>query len=214
MSKKVSYKNHKRKICYRCYRPHITCMCQYIKPIQTKTQFIILMHQKEFRKTKNGTGHFTNRSLSNSTLFVGDDFTQHMEINTIINHPNNQCYVIYPSSKSINLNKTSLTQDNKNIVLFLIDATWPCSRSILFKSKNLDNLEKISYTHTKVSNFLFKTQPKDYCLSTIESTLCVLELLNKNNDENIAQEKLDYFLTPFKKMVEYQLSYVESKVKI
>ena len=163
------------------------------------------MHPKEFRKTKNGTGHFTNLSLLNANLYVGDDFSQHEEINNIINNPHNKCYVVYPCDTSINLNDTRLTHDNKNIVLFLIDATWPCSRSMLHKSQNLNNLEKVSFTHTKVSDFQFKTQPKDYCLSTMESTLCVLELLNKNCDENIEQASLDNFLRPFKKMVEYQV---------
>jgi len=209
MSKKAIHDAHiKRDICYVCYRPSITCMCQYIKPIQTKTRFVILMHPKEFRKTKNGTGHFTHLSLSQSELHVGIDFTHNEEINTILSNPNNSCYVVYPSDTSINLNTTKLSKNNKNIVLFLIDATWPCSRSMLLKSQNLDSLEKVSFTHSKVSNFQFKTQPKDYCLSTMESTLCVLELLNKNDDENLNKEALDNFLQPFNKMVEYQVGCV------
>jgi DTW domain-containing protein YfiP len=166
------------------------------------------MHPKEFRKTKNGTGHFTNLSLSNAALHVGNDFSQNDEINAMLNNPDNACYVVYPSKTSINLNKTSLNREGNNIILFLIDATWPCSRSMLLKSPNLDALEKVSFTHTKVSDFQFKTQPKDYCLSTMESTLCVLELLNENNDENLTANELDDFLEPFRKMVEYQVGCV------
>jgi len=209
MSKRsISDMHVKRDVCYDCYRPSTTCMCRYIRPLQTKTQFVILMHPKEFRKTKNGTGHFTNLSLVNANLYVGDDFSQHEEVNNIINNPDNRCYVVYPSDTSINLNGTRLTHDEKNIVLFLIDATWPCSRSILRKSQNLDTLEKVSFTHNKVSDFQFKTQPKEYCLSTMESALCILELLNKNGDENLMQSSLDNFLAPFKKMVEYQMAHM------
>jgi len=206
--KSISDVHLKRDVCYDCYRPMSTCMCPYITALETKTKFVILMHPKEFRKTKNGTGHFTNLSLSNAELHVGNDFSQHEEINSILTNPNNNCYVVYPSDKSINLNKTSLTKDNKILVLFLIDATWPCSRSMLLKSPNLDALTKVSFTHTKVSDFQFKTQPKDYCLSTMESTLCVLELLNTHKDENLSKEELDDFLEPFRKMVEYQVGCV------
>ena len=195
-----------RTVCYKCYRPKTSCMCEYITPIETSTRFVILMHPKEFRKTKNGTGHFTNLSLSNCEIFVGINFSNHKKINEILHHPNNNCFVLYPSDDSINLNKDSIGNTHQNNVLFLIDATWPCSRAILKSSPNLDTLQKISFTHTKVSNFIFKEQPKDYCLSTMESTLCVLEFLNQQKVENIEAIRLENFLLPFEKMVAYQLS--------
>ncbi len=164
------------------------------------------MHPKEFRKTKNGTGHFTNLSLKNCTIHVGVDFSESKVINKIIDDPKNACYVLYPSDLSINLNKSSIERENKNIVLFLIDSTWPCSRSILSHSPNIASLEKVSFTHTKVSNFQFKQQPKDYCLSTMESTLCVLELLNQHKIEVLDPKSLGNFLLPFEEMVKYQIS--------
>ena len=209
MSKKAIPDAHiKREVCYECYRPTTTCMCLHITPMETQTRFVILMHPKEFRKTKNGTGHFTNLSLQNCELHVGIDFSNDSKINDILSDPDNACYVVYPSTSSINLNESSIREASKNTVLFLIDATWPCSRSMLLQSQNLDALEKVSFTHTKISDFQFKTQPKDYCLSTMESTLCILELLNNHKDEDLDQKKLDNFLQPFEKMVEYQVSCV------
>lgn len=195
-----------RAVCYTCYRPQSSCMCEYITPIDTKTRFIILMHPKEFKKTKNGTGHFTHLSLKNSQIHVGIDFTQHETINALIHDESNHCYVLYPSDESINLNKESIAKEGKRNIIFLIDATWPCSRAMLRESPNLDALTKISFTHEKSSNFHFKKQPEAYCLSTMESTLCVLELLNRHKDEKLQTQRLQNFLRPFEKMVEYQLS--------
>jgi len=196
-----------RAICYNCYRPQTSCMCEHITPIETNTRFVILMHPKEFRKTKNGTGHFTNLSLTNCEIFVGVDFSKHKEINKILHNINNDCFVLYPSDNSIDLNEESIGVKDKNRVLFLIDATWPCSRAMLKASPNLDRLAKVSFTHTKSSGFIFKKQPKDYCLSTMESTLCVLELLNQHNIEHISTKSLQAFLTPFHKMVDYQTTF-------
>ena len=196
-----------RSICYHCYRPETSCMCRYITPIETKTRFVILMHPKEFKRTKNGTGHFTNLSLKNCEIHVGIDFTEHTAINTIINDPTNSCYTLYPHQRSINLNEASIAEKQKNTVIFLIDSTWPCSKAILAASPNIDTLPKISFTHTEVSKFTFKEQPKKYCLSTMESTLCVLKLLNTHHMEKIENKKLDQFLLPFEKMVEYQLTW-------
>jgi len=199
-------KHINRTVCYHCYRPQTSCMCAHINAIETKTKFVILMHPKEFRKTKNGTGHFTHLSLTNSEIHIGIDFSDDAKINEIITNEENACYVLYPSATSINLNKKNIGEKKKNTVLFLIDSTWPCSRAILRASQNLDRLTKVSFTHTKNSSFTFKEQPNTYCLSTIESTLCVLELLNAHHEENIDIQNLKNFLAPFKKMVEYQLS--------
>ncbi len=165
------------------------------------------MHPKEFKKTKNGTGHFTNLSLKNCELYIGINFNQNNIINNIIDNPSNICYVLYPSKTSINLNKDVIGDKGKNIVLFLIDSTWPCSRNILLHSPNIQKLKKVSFTHTQTSEFSFKKQPKDYCLSTMESTHCVLELLTKHNLESLDKKSLKNFLLPFKEMVKYQLSY-------
>lgn len=201
-------KQTNRNVCYTCYRPQTSCMCRYITPIETNTRFVILMHPKEFRKTKNGTGHFTNLSLKHCEIHVGIDFTKHAAINTIINDPSNICYTLYPHEKSINLNEEPIGEEQKNTVIFLIDSTWPCSRAILTASPNIDALPKVSFTHTEVSKFTFKEQPKTYCLSTMESALCVLKRLNRHKIEAIEHQKLDRFLLPFEKMVAYQLSCV------
>ena len=195
-----------RGICYNCYRPKSSCMCAYITPIETNTRFVILMHPKEFRKTKNGTGHFTNLSLTHCEIHVGIDFRKNDAINAILEDKKNNCFVLYPSKKSINLNEEKIGEQSRQTILFLIDATWPCSRAMLKESPNIDALPKVSFTHTKSSAFTFKEQPQAYCLSTMESTLCVLELLNQHHIENIPQSTLNNFLKPFHKMVKYQLS--------
>ena len=197
-----------RTICYECYRPLSSCMCEHVSVLETKTRFVILMHPKEYRKTKNGTGHFTNLSLKNCELHVGINFREHKEINAILDDPKNLCYVLYPSQDAINLNSTNITQEKKQTVIFLIDSTWPCSRAMLKASPNINELKKVSFTHTKNSEFIFKEQPNKYCLSTMESTLCLLELLNEHKIENLDQKSLEIFLLPFKKMVEYQIDYI------
>jgi len=180
-------------------------MCRYVKPIATQTKFVILMHPKEFKKTKNGTGRLTHLSLPNSELYIDVDFSEHSAINTLIDNSDNLCYVLYPGKKSINLNTQKIEKQGKQIVIFIIDSTWACSVKMLRVSRNLKNLPQVSFTHSKTSQFLIKEQPEAYCLSTIESTLNVLELLHKQGLESIEEGAFDTFLDPFKAMVEYQI---------
>ena len=202
-----------REKCYDCNRPKNSCLCKHITPINTQSQFIILMHPKEFKKTKNNTGKMTNTSLPNSQIHVGIDFTNNYKINEILNNPYNSCFVLYPSNRSINLNQNNIKEENKNIVIFIIDSTWPCSKKILRKSSNIRSLPYISFEHTKVSQYKFKTQPCELALSTIESTLCVLELLNKHEIEDIKKNQLENFLEPFFQMINYQSTFYSNPNK-
>jgi len=198
-----------RQKCYKCYRPNSSCMCLHVESFETNTKFVILMHPKEFKKVKNGTGHLTHLSLKNSELFVGVDFTNHKRINEIISTC--RAYILYPSKNSINLsNKPLHVDNNEDIVIFIIDSTWSCASKIFTKSKNLQNIQHMSFDATRLSNFRIKQQPEDYCLSTIESTLTVLELLNKYKLENISKKNLDNFLKPFNEMIKYQEKYIDN----
>lgn len=181
------------------------CMCAVVKPIATNTKFVILMHPKEFKKTKNGTGRLTHLSLPNSQLYIDVDFTHHNAINALIDDPDNCCYVLYPGNDSIDLNTQKLNLNNRRLIIFIIDSTWPCSMKILRLSQNLQRLPKLSFTHTKISQFQIKEQPKEFCLSTMESTLTILELLTAQKIETIDKKAFDSFLDPFLAMVEYQI---------
>ena len=47
-------------------------MCEHAYPVDTKTKFVILMHPKEFKKIKNGTGHLTHYYLQSQYRLTGD----------------------------------------------------------------------------------------------------------------------------------------------
>ena len=191
--------------CYACYRPLSSCMCSYVRPISTQTKFVILMHPKEFQKVKNGTGHMTHLSLPNSELYVGVDFREHKRVNALLNDKTKLCYVLYPGEESLHLNKTKIETNARELVIFIIDATWSTALKLLKVSTNLQALPKLSFTHTKRSEFQIKEQPEAAYLSTIESTLTILELLNVHHMETIETEDFEHFLDPFKEMIKYQI---------
>jgi len=177
-------------------------MCAYCQKIETSTKFVILMHPKEFKKVKNNTGHFTHQSLLNSELFVGIDFSNHQKINDII--ATHESYILFPSEEAVNITTTYPKKTKKPLAVFLIDSTWACAKPIFYRSKNLQILPHMSFTTTKKSAYEIKEQPQENYLSTIESTLVVLEALQKHTIEEIPAYALENFLEPFHKMIAYQ----------
>ncbi len=189
-------------------RPSRSCLCKYLNPLQTKTRFIILMHPKEYKRQRNGTGHMTKLQLENSEMFVGIDFTNHKRVNEILEQQQN-CFLLYPGKNSFNLSVRESSAINSFVgdtpSLFLLDGTWPCARKMLKLSKNLQKLKRVSFDNNIKSKFIFKQQPDAFCLSTIESVYTVLNLLKKADFEHCDTKD---FLLPFEKMMEYQLDYI------
>jgi len=183
-------------------------MCQYFQKIDTQTKFVILMHPKEFKKVKNNTGYFTHRSLSNSELFIGIDFTDNRRINEII--ATHESYILFPSQEALNLTTTKPPVSQKAMALFLIDSTWSCTKQIFKQSLNLQKLSHMSFTTTQTSQYKIKEQPNSAYLSTMESTQVVLRELQKWGIESIESHQIDAFLRPFHKMVAYQESLIKN----
>ena len=196
-----------RSMCYRCHRPAKLCLCKHIVPIDTRTKFVLLIHPKEYKRIKNNTGRLTHLSLPNSELFTGVDFTHHSGLNAILDNPKNSCCILYPGSDSAPLHEVQLPGQERQLVIILIDATWSSAKPMLRLSKNLHTLPKISFTHTKTSTYAFKRQPFCEALSTMESTHCVLEILQQKGYENIPVKKITHFLDPFYEMVKYQVTF-------
>ncbi len=192
--------------CYKCMRPSSTCICKHISPVQTKTRFIILMHPKEYKKEKNGTGHMTKLQLENSEIIVGVDFTNNNRVNEILSKEKSCSFLLYPGNNNFNLSIRKSSEINSfmgsNPHIFLLDGTWPCARKMLKLSKNLQKLKRVSFDNEIKSKFIIKQQPKPLCLSTIESVYTVLNLLREGEIEQCDTKS---FLNPFEKMIDYQL---------
>ena len=198
-----------RQRCYTCYRPKSSCMCEYFVEIETNTKFVILMHPKEFKKVKNNTGHFTHQTLINSELFIGIDFSNNKRINEIIEEYDS--YILFPSKEAINLSEKNPKSSKKNLAIFIIDSTWGCTSKMFTQSKNLQKLKHMSFQTSRVSEYEIKEQPENAYLSTIESTLVVLEELNRWSIEKTDSANLMMFLNPFYKMIEYQKDMIRNR---
>ena len=196
-----------RNTCYECFRPKSSCMCSYTSPIDTNSKFVLLTHPHEERKVKNATGRLTNLQLTNSEKIVGIDFTYNKKVNEFIKKYD--CYVLYPGVKPINISNERLVTDTKSLCVFVIDTTWPRAKKIIKLSSNLRSLPCITFDSDIKSNYKIKQQPKQNCLSTIESVQQVLINFNKQGIDIIDKSSLNNFLYPFEKMIDYQIECIK-----
>lgn len=197
---------NQRVSCWTCYRPRVSCLCPHITKFSTQTYFVLLMHPREHKKERIGTGRITHVSLTNSQVIVDVDFTQNKMVNQLIQDESNFCVLLYPGTTSLNVSKGEFDQrplKDKRLVVFILDGTWTCAKKMLGLSHNLRSLTRLMFESTMKSQFYIKQQPHPQCLSTIETTFELLKALTKQGLE--ASGDWDKLLIPFQKMQEYQV---------
>jgi len=164
------------------------------------------MHPKEAKKEKVGTGRMAHLSLPNSSLIIDSSFDQNNSFLKLHSDPNYEPYVLYPGQTSHNLSekKLNLKQDKK-LLIYIIDGTWPCAKSMMRDSLLLQNIPRVSFNSTKISQFAIKKQPASYCLSTIEAVAYTIDELKLSEIESC---ELDTYPLhdQLRRLVEYQIN--------
>ena len=128
-----------RSMCWDCYRPAKSCFCRDLSSFDTTIHFVLLMHPKEARKNKTGTGRISHLCLNNSEIIVGVDFDENKRFNDLINDENLLPFVLYPGESSYQVDKQAIPKEMSNIlkegkkrpVVFILDGTWPCAKKMM-----------------------------------------------------------------------------------
>ena len=195
--------------CMKCFRPAKTCYCKYIEPFDSGVKFVFLMHPKEAFKQRTGTGRLAHLTLKDSEILIGVDFTENKRLNVLLNDKSYVPLLLYPGEDAWSAQTESEGQalkamlGSKTLLVIVVDATWFFAKKILRLSKNIQNLQKISFRAGYKSQFQFKTQPEEECLSTIESCYYLInELKGAGICKDVSAEPL---MNIFKRMVAFQL---------
>lgn len=199
-----------RQFCFDCRKAKSACLCHELKPFKTETFFVILMHPKEAKKERVGTGRITHQSLINSKIIVDEKFDDNPLVRELLDDSKYQPYILYPGKNALSLEQEKpLTFDhteNKKLLIFVIDGTWSCAKTMMRESLCLHNLPRISFTMDDItqSRFSIKQQPSNYCLSTIESVYKVLQGLKNWGVESFTEKQHENLLYLLEKMCEFQ----------
>ena len=201
-----------RAFCHHCRKPKITCYCEFLKPFNSKPEFVILIHRMEaFRKI--ATGRMSHQCIHNSLLFVGTDFTHHPQVNAILQDPALYPVLLYPAINAVNLTQLPLKErlgcfpKDKRLVVFVLDATWAQAKRMRRLSQNLLSLPTICFTPPSPSAFIVRKQPEANCYSTIESIHHIIGLLDSGTGEQ------EILLEIFSKMVNQQIAFSARKLQ-
>ena len=196
-----------REECYACYRAKKNCLCGSVKPFATRMRFVILMHTKEAKKQKTGTARLAKLCLKNAELLIGTDFTRDERVNALLQDPSYSPFVLYPGPKAVNFK--TLGEENlsgKTPLIFVIDGTWECAQRLLYRSRNISALPRLSFFHSHTSRFAIKKQPGAHCVSTIEAIYYLCEEAEEAGYEDL-KARNENLMVLLNKLVATQSNY-------
>ena len=203
-----------RELCLRCFRPISNCYCRYASDVDCGIKFVFLMHPKEAKRQRTGTGRLASICLPGSEIIMGIDFTQNERLNSLLNDERYFPMLMYPGEDAWNCGRQGFKEavGNKQPLVIIIDSTWFCSKKMIRLSKNLHKLPKLSFKGSYKSIFTFKKEPYDYCVSTIESCYYIIKELHSCSlaKAECSPEPLMYI---FRKMIEFQLSKKNERIE-
>lgn len=173
-----------REFCLTCRKAKVTCYCARLSPFESDPRFVILVHPRESRNSV-GTGRMLHLSIRNSLLIEGHDLSRDDRVNGLLKDPSLHCALLYPGARSLDLNQCSpdearaFTPPAKRLVLFIVDGTWDQARGMINRSANLSALPQLRFTPENRSAYEIRQQPRDYCLSTLETAHWIIERFAK-----------------------------------
>jgi DTW domain-containing protein YfiP len=174
--------------------------------MDTQTRFALLMHPKEFKQEKAGTGRLTHLCLAQSEIHMGIAFDQHEAVQALLADPQYFPVLLYPGPTALNLSQGQLRASDlggRRLLVFILDATWSGARKMLRLSPSLQRLPRVMFTPTAPSRFVIKQQPHPACLSTLEATHELLLTLDRSGlDHYPLPEQL---LSLFARMQDFQI---------
>ena len=197
-----------RVLCDTCARPEKACICQFFIATFNQVPIVILRHPKETSHAKNTTP-LLEHSLSHFPVIEGEDFTDNVALNQLLNDESKLCLLLYPSDESIELtNSSQLIQRKKNNepvekqhVLILLDATWKKAYRMYMLSKNLHDIKHVALPENITGEYAIRKTLKKNALSTFEAAIHALAIIEGSSEH---YKKLR---ESFIKFNQHQLSY-------
>ncbi len=185
-----------REMCYTCRRAKIACLCGRIEKQANKIKVIVLQHPDETKHSK-GSAIIAELGLKQYACFVGENFQQHAQLNALLHASANELLVLYPAQHAINLT-AGKSGDFK--YLLIIDATWRKAKRIWECNPQLHKLPCMKLKQLEGSNYRIRKAPQVGYLSTVESIVAGLRLLE--GEDNGYQP----LLTLFDEMIDFQIT--------
>jgi len=165
-------------------------------------ELIILQHPTEVNRPK-GTEKILTLSLKNSRCLVGEDFSQHAELNRLLSDTSYRHLLLYPKEGALSLDlvlaEDLVQPDKPKWRVILLDGTWKKAFKMYQLSQNLHAIPAVTLPEHLQGNYRIRKAPGDNQLSTAEAGYYLLSALDTVSD-------FSPLLNAFEQMIDFQIA--------
>ena len=155
-----------RELCQRCEYPIQTCLCDALTQVAHKTKVIILQHPSEVKNAKN-TVRLLKLMSNNTSILIGESEQDFNEIKQQILANKQDYALLFPGDDAVVLSEQVQTSSFR--CLIVIDGTWKKAKKLLLLNPWLNDLPKVSFNQSVVSEYQIRSTSVQGGLSTIEA---------------------------------------------
>ena len=167
---------------------------------------MLLMHQKEAKRQRTGTGHIAHISLKNSEILVGFEFQGNHRLRQLLSDPQYFPVMMYPGEGAWTTRKEGFKEAiaGRTLLVLILDSTWFCARKLIEHNPFLLDLPRLSFYGDYRSIFTFKHEPRPEYISTVESCYYLIKEMQECGlcDSRANPEPM---MDAFKQMIKFQL---------
>jgi DTW domain-containing protein YfiP len=174
----------RRAICARCLRAQSACICQWIAPVASHVDLLILQHPLEVANAKN-SARLLHLSVAASTMVAGEAFDP-AALAGLLEEGGRTPVLLYPDTpgdQSLGIAPApaldpALLEVPARLRLVIVDATWRKSRKMLYVNPLLQRLPRYTLRAMAPSQYRIREAHAPDQLSTLEAAVHALTQLD------------------------------------
>ncbi|PUA30723.1 MAG: DTW domain-containing protein [Cellvibrio sp. 79] len=181
--------------CEDCQLAAYACICQWRPTLETRSEFILLMHRDEVLKPTN-TGRLIADVLPARThVFCWSRTEPDKALVKLLSDPQRRCLIVFPEeANDAAANSRELVSelpiDERINTFVLLDGTWKQSGRMFHLSRWLDAFSCVVLPETDGRGYAVRKSHQDNYLSTAEAAALCLQMANELTASEVL---LDYF---------------------
>lgn len=161
--------------CPNCEIRKPLCFCEMIPQLDLQTRVIILMHTCEEALTTN-TARLAAKALTNSELRIHGRRDDRMSLTGLV-QPGRPSFLLYPSSRAIELTPEFVSQLSGPVDLIVPDASWRQTKKFVRREPRLVGIPHVRLPPGPPSEYRLRAQRDDQNLCTLEAIARAIGIL-------------------------------------
>lgn len=185
-----------RKLCESCGRPLNVCLCEELVSMTSPCRVVILQHPSELKQSL-ATVPLLKLCLQPLNIFVGEDFTDHDDLHTLLARHKN-IRVLYPHVDAAEWSLGAVSKSDEVDLLLVIDGTWRKAKRIWLSNPFLQTLPCVTLTGGPEGQYQVRSTTVEGGVSTLEAVAQACNYLSRSHD-------FDELYKPFNAMINMQI---------